>query len=172
MRRWRRYGRDDRRSRTLVQIRSSRNDAVGCHPGRPGSWQRRASACVRRRCERMAFRATVKQGGAAEAVNVNQRGRILHATGGFLRSRSTPSAYFRFTSTPAVRLMFYFGVSAHVPTLTTRLIAISSEPKAERIRREGGPTPPDAIDFFSGDGVPVVGARSKCGPIVVLRDRD
>jgi hypothetical protein len=38
-------------------------------------------------------------------VNVNQRGRIAHATGGFLRSRSTQSAHVRFTSTPAVCCM-------------------------------------------------------------------
>jgi hypothetical protein len=33
MRRWRRYDRDDRLSRRPIQIRSSRNDAVGCHVG-------------------------------------------------------------------------------------------------------------------------------------------
>jgi hypothetical protein len=46
--------------------------------GRLGWWQQRASACVRRRrCERMAYPChLLNKGGAREAVNVDQRGRI------------------------------------------------------------------------------------------------
>jgi hypothetical protein len=68
-------------------------------------------------------------------VNVNQRGRIAHATGDFLRSRSTQSAHVRFTSTPAGRNAQQAGIAG---SLDERLISDPSLPfPLAPVRQEG-----------------------------------